>query len=236
MDRMGLRESSWLSEEEIVYSRMQAFHRDQVAKLESGGTRLGKREDGYLIIHLIPHSAVRSRVSFEGAKLLECAVKLRLLGAAALFNVDGLVKFDRTDTPESYVQIYRDGRLEAASTAITYTLDAPTDKTQYLRDSYCEKCVFDIVREYFNFCTAIGLEAPVTLFSALVACQGTRYDSRRRYENAIDRSPAILPEIEFTSFPSDVESALRPWCDLLFQAMGFESSPNFDGSGKWQGK
>ena len=59
----------WLSEDEVLFHRMEVFHRQQVNAIASGQSPLGEREDGVLVVHFIPRSCVHTRTRFDGAKL-----------------------------------------------------------------------------------------------------------------------------------------------------------------------
>jgi hypothetical protein len=87
----------WLTEDEVLFHRMDAFHRQRVEAVTLGQTPLGKRDDGILVIHLMPHSCVQSRTRFDGAKLKEHGGGVLPLGGRggyARFNVDGLLNYD----------------------------------------------------------------------------------------------------------------------------------------------
>jgi len=238
-----------LSEDEVHFHRMETFHRKLVEMIVNGQSPLGTTKDGVLVVHLIPHSAVSTRIRFDGAKLIQAGNAISAFGddgryGTSRFNVDGLLLLDSEREPLSWTQIFRSGVVEAASSAITFSVADPYSRNkpddspaqQYLRDDACEKAVIQLVGDYCKFCNTVGVVAPFTMFSALVGCQGVRIHSHRGYSvslRSVDRSPAFLPEIEFEGFDFDPMSQLQPWCDTLFQAIGFERSPNFDETGKW---
>lgn len=239
-----------LSEDEVLFHRMETFHRQRVEAVTAGLSPLGKRDDGFLVVHLIPRTSVQSRSRFDGAKLKEHGGKLSAFGdegryGAARFNVDGLLNMDSGQAAESYSQIYRDGRLEAVMSAITFQPNGhyaqpdqkPANLPRYLRDTICERAVFRLVKDYLSFCQGIGVSLPVTMFSALVGCKGVMYYSdwgRHFGQGTIDRSPAFIPDMEIVALDAEPMKLLRPWCDTLAQSMGFEKSPNFDEAGNWR--
>lgn len=241
---------NFLSEDEIVFQRMETIHRQRVEIIATGQSPVGAVKDGVLVVHLIPHSSVTTRTRQEGTKLTQAGNVLSAFGddgryGTSRFNVDGLLLLDSDREPLAWTQIFRSGAIEAASSAITFSTadpyirgkpDVPQSIPRYLRDDACEKAVFQLVGEYCKFCNTVGVLAPFTMFSALVGCQGVQIQSHRGFSvslRSVDRSPAFLPEIEFEGFDFDPMSQLRPWCDTLFQAIGFEKSPNFDENGEW---
>ena len=241
---------TFLSEEELLFHRMGTFHQQRVERIASGQSPLGKRDDGFLVVHLLPHSSFTSRQRFDGATLKQHGSKMSAFGdqggyAVSRFNVDGLLNLDSGQAPESYSQVFRDGRLEAVMSAITFETNGryaqpdqqPVKQPRYLRDSTCERAVFRLVPEYLTFCEGIGISEPVSLFSALIGCGGVRFYSEwgHRFEQyVIDRTPAYLPDMDVRQTGEEPEQWLRPWCDALAQAMGFDKSPNYDENGNWR--
>ena len=234
----------FLSEEEILFHRMETFHRMRVEEIAAGRSPLGTRNDGILAVHLLPHACFNSRQRFDGAILKEHGARIYAFSdqggyASRRFNVDGLLITDSHEHPQSYSQIFRDGRLEGVLADIVFESNGQQGVTQerYLRDTSCEQAVFQLVPRYLDFCKEIGISSPVSLFSAVIGCSGVRYlhPMRHRSEGfAIDRSPAFLPDIEVGLQAAEPEKWLRPWCDTLAQTMGLEVSPNYDDSGSWR--
>src|SRR5262245_44257423 len=90
---------AWLSEDEFLFDRMESFHRQRTELIASGKSLLGKRDDGFLVVHLIPRSCVQARTQLDPTKLKEHGGKLLAFGddgryATSRFNVDGLLQLD----------------------------------------------------------------------------------------------------------------------------------------------
>ena len=233
---------AWLTEDEALLHRMEAFHRQRVEAIASGQSLLGKCNSGVLVVHMIPRSCLRDRTRFEGAKLKEHGNLVPPLGGRggyARFNVDGLLNYDGHQSLRAYSQLYRDGRLESVMAEVAFPMDRQQKNSVHcLRDSICEQAVFTTAAGYFRFCKALGLAAPLQMFSALVGCEGVRIWTdmtfREVSEHGIDRSPAFLPDIEITTLDDEPLKLLLPWCDTLWQACGMERSFNFDQQGNWR--
>ena len=240
----------FLSEDEVVHHRVESFHRERVGAVAAGRSPLGKRDDGFLVVHLIPHACVLTRTRFDGGRLKEGAEQMSAFCeegryGTSKFNVDGLLKVDSENSAEAYMQVFRDGRLEAVKSAITFQPNRQEAQPgaqaaklpRYLRDALCEQATFRLVGSYLTFCQNVGLTPPVVMLSALVGCEGVSYYSDWGYrsdQRGIDRSPAYLPEVEVSAFDVEPTKLLRTWCDTVAQAIGFAGSPNFDESGTWR--
>ncbi len=160
-------------------------------------------------------------------------------GGYSRFNVDGLLNYDGNESIRAYLQLFRDGRLEAAMPEASYPLDRQHKNSVHcLRDSICEQAVFNTVAGYLKFCKAIGLDVPIQLFSALVGCNGVRICTDTSFrdlsDRGIDRYPVFFPEVEIGSLDDEPMKLLRPWCDTLWQACGMERSFSFDQEGRWR--
>jgi hypothetical protein len=155
------------------------------------------------------------------------------------------LNLDSGQQADSYSRVFRDGRVEAVRSAITFLRNCshfqadqqPLNVPRYLHDAICERAVFKLVEEYLSFCNSMGVRPPITMCSALVGCKGVLFDSELGYRNSkggIDRSPAFLPDIEIASLDADTIKLLHPWCDTLLQSCGLERSPNWDEAGNWR--
>ncbi len=230
-------QSPWLTQDEVLFHRMVAFHRQRVEAIASGASPHLKKDARILIVHLIPQECVQKRIVFDGLKLQTHGNRISPLGRggwSSRFNVDGFMNFYDQDEIRALSQLFRDGRLEAA----TADLVEEGNGTPFIHGTVCEQAFFDIASTYLEFCRKIGLNAPIWMFSAFVGCQGVRIASGRSFmvrdRLGIDRSPAFLPETEIDSLDIKPATFLRPLCDALWQSAGLERSPNYDEQGNWR--
>lgn len=233
---------SGLSREEIIFRRMKDFHLQRVNAVANGDVPLDNRDGGILVLHLISESSVFSRRSLDAGTLKEHGTRIRPLGdrgGNTRFNVDGFLNHSGYQEVRAYSQLFRNGRLESVMSDVGYPVNQQMENSLYtIRCSLTERAVFEVVHDYLRFCQAVDFEPPVWLFSALVECKGFRMMTDRRFrdlsEKAVDRSPAVLPELEITNFDTDSQQILHPWCDALWQASGLERSLNYDQDGNWR--
>lgn len=229
-----------LSREEIIFQRMKDFHRQRVGTVANGETPLDKQAGGILVLHVIPESCVVSRKVLDVLTLREQGTRIRPLGKRSgdtRFNVDGFLNQSGCQQVRAYSQLFRDGRLEAVMSDVGYRVNHHAEESPHaIRCSVLEQAAFDVVGDYLKFCHATEFNPPLWLFSALLGCTGFRVVTgvfEDLSDEAVDRSPAFLPELEITGFDIDVQLLLRPWCDTLWQASGLERSCNYDKDGNW---
>jgi len=226
--------TGWLSKDELVLDRMKSFHRQRVEAIQKGVKPCCLSEGGKLIVHLIPTESVltpRMRPTAELQQHGRHVAPLGEHGSSSRFNVDGLFNFSGSKELRAYTQLYRDGRLEAAMSDASYKQDGG----HYLRDRICERAMISVVGQFVKFCKDLGTLPPVWLFTTLADVEGVRlFDGWGRSDYAIDRPVVHLPEMEIAAFDIEPTSFLRPLCDCMWNAMGFERSRNYDEAGKRQ--
>lgn len=227
--------------EEVIFQRMKDFHLQRVSAVEKADSPLQQRAGGILVLHLIPECCVFSQSKLDGDILKEQGTRIRPLGdrgGNTRFNVDGFLNYSGYEEVRAYSHLFRDGRLEAVMSDVGYPVDRHTEKSPYaIRCGLIERSIFDVVHAYLRFCQEIEIVPPVWLFSALVECEGFRVMTDRRFhdlsDQAVDRSPAVLPELKIKELNNDPQQLLHPWCDWLWQAGGIEQSFNYDKEGNW---
>jgi len=230
-----------LPREEVIFQRMKDFHLERLSAVAAGEVPLIQRTGGILVLHLIPECCVFSRNLLEGDVLQEQGTHIRPLGdrgGSTRFNVDGFLNYSGNEEVRAYSQLFRDGRLEAVMSDVGYPVDRQAEKSPYaIRCGLIERSIFDAVHAYLRFCQEIAFEPPIWLFSALVDCKGFRVMTDRRFhdlfDQTVDRSPAVLPELRITDLNTDPKHLLHSWCDWLWQASGVERSFNYDQEGNW---
>lgn len=236
----------FLSEAEIIAYRMERFHRQAVDRIASGQSPLGKRPDGYLIVHLIPRESVLGQLRFGMSQLQEHAAKITTpadgasISGSPRFNVDGLL-FKHPGSDDSYVQLYRDGSLEAVNSRVTYVNPRQEglgsgEGQKCLSDPYCERLTMTLVKQYVEYCQGLNFAGPVTLLSTLAGCLGagrrTKWGTMEG--DGVDRTLAFLPVIEIEDLQADPMPLIKSWCDFLAQAAGCSKSRNFNAAGEWR--
>lgn len=223
--------TSWLSEEEVILERMRAFHQQRVDAIQKREKPFCLGKGGTLIVHLIPVAAVRSSKMFNASELKEHGQHICPLGERGgnpRFNADGFVNCDSREDLRAYMQLYRDGRLEAAMATATFKEETAV----FLRDTLCERAVINVVGQYIKCCNGLQVQPPVWLFTSLVDVEGVSlFDNYGHSEYSIDRSVVHLPETQIVSFGIDAPMFLRPLFDCMWNALGAECSWNYDEAG-----
>lgn len=229
--------------------RMRRFHHDRILQITTGELRLhGSSCNDFLLVHFLPEDVFSNEagvadIRIEPARLKEVGELIPPLGGRggySRFNVDGFLNHDGHEIVDAYTLLFRDGRAESLMPSIRIPMDRTSDGSGpcAVRDSCIEQGVLKTTKAYLAGLEQLDLNGPVWLFSCIVNCKDvhicTDWGFRGLSRNAMDRSPCFLPQLRFEQPVAEVEAVIRPWCDLLWQAFGFERSFNFDENGNWR--
>jgi len=225
---------TWLTEDELIFDRLESFHRHRVEMIAGDKLPFKIRNEGRLVVHLMPEETARQRRRIPGVDLKRHGQKLAFpgnLNPSHRLNADGLLVGDGYDTWRAYYQMFNDGRLEAVISDTCYQIQ---QGPRVLRDLDCENGMIHIVESYQIVAKELNLSSPFWLFAALTNCEGVRIrlNNWQDYSNhAIDRPTIHLPGIALSGFDVDAKTFLRPVFDAMWNAAGFEVSPHYDEAG-----
>lgn len=214
-------------------------------------------ETATILLHVLPISAVRSEA--RTADLLPTVPDLsplRLLYGTAValqwHNFDGVVAVSGAQHPASYLQIFRNGTVEAADTRILEEHDyrsqwvpvssepQPSQHRRRIPPLDFEKRVIRTVGSILRFQRALGVEPPVVfMLNLLRVCDYFIIVDEHFFESEvhpIDRDLLLVPDLMIESLELDahgVAGVLRPAFDAIWNAAGHARSLNYDESGNW---
>lgn len=147
----------WLSRQEMVFQRMEQFHRQRIEQLAKDRGESTKQDAGTLVLHMISQESVERRIRLTAAELKSHGRGIRPLGenhcGHERFNADGF----RHEGSTAYSQLFRDGRLEAIMRNVTIN----DNGANAIRIGACEQALLKIVSAYLTFCKNVELKAPV---------------------------------------------------------------------------
>src|SRR5262249_14146708 len=102
---------------------------------------------------------------------------------------------------------------------------------------YCERALVEDVPLLLNGLKQITAKPPIWGFLTLTGVKGAKIHDPHDFDDEfreIDRPMLMLPEFAFQDYEADVDCMLRPVFDLIWNAAGFEGSPNFHQNGKYR--
>jgi len=234
-----LREAFVLAES--VSDRMRRFRSRRVAVLASGDGPAALVAKSLIVLHVMPVQA------FDRPSLLDIRSAMRkdsllwpidATGLTMKINFDGLLTY----TPgfggpvHSYVQLFRDGCIEAVSADI---LMRGGDQ-KFLYSGY-EPRVEAALRKYMSFLQSEGIQPPIFAALSLVNAKGYAipvpdpFGEMDAGQSTIDDDVMFIPETRIDSYAETYYAPLREPFDRIWQACGRVGSLNYK-DGAWDPK
>jgi hypothetical protein len=177
--------------------------------------------------------ASRLDVAKSAAKLhIELQPMGEVSGWGYRYNFDGVLVY--ATIQKSYVQIFRAGTIEATDGETLQPAFA--EYKNLIPSTAVEQYLILAVGRYLSAQKKLQLTPPIfvaiTLMGVKNFAMATRFPVFQTHK--IERDLLPLPEIMVEDYTVDVSQALRPTFDALWQASGFEGSPNYDQHGTWK--
>ena len=228
---------SWLE-------RAEAFRRNRVALIDSEDSPIRMSGDAKMFVHLVPLGWRRHALPVGENLLYEKARNLGTLSGGVWFrhNFDGLLLYRKANHEiDSYVQIFRNGRIEACDSGMLEKVKEHKEKYGvYLIPSLLlEENLLKFLQRALTFLQEFEVQLPVALFLTLTHVRNYAIPYREHFFVGyvpIDRDklfffPQIIKDFDV---PADV--LLRPILDALWNASGYPRDFFYDEDGRWRGR
>ena len=230
----------------LIAQRMKQFRADRIASLvaDDGPARLASRT--LMVLHVMPQSAFDSAQSIDLSYVLKNDLLMWPMHATGLskkLNFDGVLSYfpgiylsgRQSEPVSSYVQIFRNGCMEAVTTEIFH--DDNNQKLFY--HSYEEK-VEEAVFNHLKLLEGLGIEPPIFVSLAMLGAEDysiALFDQFNaiRPSAPIGRDVLIIPEVPIYAFADTYHDILQEPFNRIWQTCGRLSSINYE-NGHWSGK
>jgi hypothetical protein len=231
---------------ETYADRLRAFRLDRVNRLATGSAPVVMAGQHLLVLHLLPVLGARSdvKISTSDFERLRGANILRPIGCngwSHSFNFDGFQVADQDPEGriESYVQVMRNGFLEAVTSRILDTRFEQGGKILSVIPSIAwERLLLQSVGNFLAAMRELNMPLPYVLSLSLLNVKGYTMYVNPIYSmgraHAVDRDHLLTEEILIETPNSNVAALLRPLFDQVWNACGFRGSLNYDESGNWR--
>lgn len=199
-------------------------------------------ENGLLVVHIAPLATITSDSQIDLRTLHDSQYQslqaMGTMGISRRFNFDGLIVYSGGDPLISYVQVFRNGIIEAACGDICFE-----EKKHGLAiaGGLLEKNFFVAFPGYIQVFDEINVPPPFVVQITLDGVRGAFY-AHHRYGMApmrqarLDRNRMFLSEcvIESNESIADIHRAIKPAFDSLYNALGEAECSHFNEEGLWQ--
>jgi hypothetical protein len=241
MDISEIRSAITLSESRI--QRIKEFVQSRISDIYSDNAQVPLTNFPKIALHIIPFSSVDTQIveNFERLQMMP-VIPMFTGGANSAFNADGYISYstDPNGVSKGYVQIYRNGNIEAVSSFLS-----ERDHQTTLPITYIELGIIGALKNYSNFLRILSVEPPAFIFITLMKVKGLVRPESRGYTRGegipIQKDIIFLPNFELKIFglmedQADLEQltrSLKLSFDALSNSVGLSRSSSYNDQGEW---
>ena len=238
LDVTELRSAFALSESITV--RIEGFRRERLGKIVSGNTPVILAENPKIILHIIPFAAFDPASQISVASVSNETKYLGPMGVNGWdhrYNFDGFLTFsEREGISKSYVQLFRNGIIEAVQSSLL----ADYDGRKLISSVAYESVILSSIPNYVSVQRKAGIELPLIVLLSMVGVKGYHMSvnqSRFHCDDVypIDQDVLLCPDVLVEDFDFNASAVLRPVFDAVWNAAGWPRSMNYDKDGRWVG-
>lgn len=221
------------------------FRKERLSSILMDETPVPLTDAPKLVLHLLPASAFDESappdVLGTAAQSLGGLRPMGSSGTHLRYNLDGVLvhaQFESgSNNSHSYVQLYRSGCIEAVRALEFADRNADNQVAGLALENY----ILSNSRNYLDYLRSVGVEPPICLAVGLLGVIGytLRCDSSHFSLSGVgfDRDVLRLPEVTLNRHSGDdIDLFVRPILDSIWQAGGYEKSPNYNSAGRHQSR
>lgn len=227
---------------ETLIEKINKFKTDRISQLFADNTPIPFYEGGKIVLHLIPIESFNPEYKIDLNTITNNTARLEPIyssGWSHRVNLEGILSYSggRDDRSHSYVQLYRNGIIEAVEGLIL----SPDDGKKYIPSIAYERELLKSLAGYLSVLKDLNISPPVVIFLTFMGIKDFEMavDRSRFWGNTyykIDRDILQLPEAFIESYDAEPKDILRPMFDLVWNACGYTHDYNFDEQGNWVAK
>lgn len=212
------------------------FRSDRLSKIQANETPWPMPEGAKVVLHICPEGATGQRLALDSATVNNLRKAPMLLSPVCEtgynpggYNSDGYCTYTAGQSGNlagAYLQMFRSGFLETVNHRILKDKAIPSESL--------EEGVIRCLPRYFETLKALTIDPPVFVMLSFVGVLGFRMavPPPSKYTKEIDRDILLCPEILIEDFTSEVEARMKPALDAVWNAVGWQGSPNYQGN-RW---
>jgi hypothetical protein len=189
-----------------------------------------------VVLHIIPLNAFDPAKRYDVSSLAQESGRLAPIYASSWsvrHNFDGVLSFSqftRSSSAHSYLQLFRNGSIEAVE---AYLLDEGI-----IPSVAFEEELLKALPKLLEIQGRLSVDPPLFIMLSLLGVSGyTMAVDKTKFwwpeEYPIDRDSLIIPEVLVEKFGIEPAEVMRPIFDAIWNAAGWPKSMNYDKNGKW---
>ena len=226
----------------LLVTKADEFRKNRLESIRNNETPVALDSNTRAVLHLIPVRAMTGEPDFKLDSLMGSWEPLRPMAVGGWDrpkpSIDGFSVPSwnlNGKNANSYVQVFRNGAIEAVSTRLLRS-----DK-KWIASIYYEKELIESLANYIEYFNDVDINPPVFMMLSFLFVKGFIMYVSNIY-NAfydlipIDRDDLVFPVVPINDFETPSQLILRPIFDMVWQACGLTNSWNYDERGNWTEK
>jgi len=228
---------------EVAAERIRDFRTARLGNIIAGEIPVALLTNPKMVLHIVPLEAFDPAARFDLSILASNLRNLRPINASGTsfrYNLDGFLTFSVVEPPRtasSYVQVFRNGIIEAVEASLLDDRDAGIPSLSY------EQELLEALPRFLCCQEQLGVKPPLFIMATMLGVRGyTLAVSKRlsgigrRHVHHIDRDVLTVPEVLVESFDCDPHQIMKPVFDAVWNAAGWKRSMNYNDEGRWVGQ
>jgi hypothetical protein len=221
-------------------ARVREFRAERLGRIGAGEFPVTMIEGPRTVLHILPVASLAEGPLLDPRRFRdqnEFLMPLHSRGWDPHFNFDGFVVAHTVGGGEysSYVQVFRNGAVEAVESAM---MDKD-DGRRLIPSQLYEEEILNGLDRYLKLLSKVEIQPPYVVMLSLLGIRGFVMGTSRRpmFRRAcIDRDDLVLPDRVLLDVSEPLDRFMQPLFDSVWQSFGFEQSLNYDANGKWVGQ
>lgn len=225
---------------EGLTEKIKGFRLQRVGKIAAGELPVKLLNQPPLILHSVPLSSLDVRTQVDLPSLHGQVAELRPVeyrmgrgpsGWSDGYNLDGYFTYSSggDGTADALMQIFRNGIIEVVDGFLFH------DDGKRLPYIVMEEVIIDNVKRMIDLQRRLlGLTAPFVVFVSILGIRGYTIvldNAWSTKKGTIAEKDLLLPEVIIENPEINYDSALRPICDMIWNAAGWSQSLNYNDDG-----
>jgi predicted HTH transcriptional regulator len=238
--------SSFLTSDALP-EKIKRFREQRLAEIIADQTPVQLNSSHRFVIHLIPISSFlygsnnQKIIAASKKDMFSLQQTIEETYSDYRYNIDGYLFYPRSGNGH-YCQVYRTGIVEYVDCNLIVSVELEDKiKHYYINHKDFESEVIGKVSKYIDLMKQFNIEIPILVMISLLDVKGVEmsYEYRSIIRNfftspaSIDRDSIIIPDILLDDYSVKVPNILKPAFDSIWQACGYECSPNYDEQSNW---
>lgn len=225
--------------------KIRAFRDEQLNLIENDLFPVPLAYSSPIVLHLIPFTAITnpggSQIDLDLVrKNWHMIPPPHSRSSHHRYNLEGyLIYGNIVDDGKfnGYVQIYRNGIIEAVNTSLLRSYD---DAEKSVPSQAFEEEVANSVYAYLEIQKQLGIVPPIAFYVSILNIRdyylavNPSYDRFGDKKYLLKRDSLLLPEVIIEDYPDNVPATLKGLFDTLWNAFGWPRSLNYDENGAWK--